>query len=59
MTSHTVGYGLAAGNIGAGAIPAATGLVLQSAGLLALGPILMALAVVMAVLHALSRVRPR
>jgi fucose permease len=59
MTSHTVGYGLAAGNIGAGAIPAATGLVLQSAGLLALGPILMVLAVVMAVLHALSRVRPR
>jgi len=55
MTSHTVGYGLAAGNLGAGAIPALTGLVLQSAGVLALGPILALLAVVMAVLHAVTR----
>jgi len=55
MTPHTVGYGLAAGNLGAGAIPALTGLVLQSAGVLALGPILALLAVAMAALHAVSR----
>jgi fucose permease len=55
MTTHTVGYGLAAGNIGAGAIPALTGLALQSAGVLALGPILAVLAVVLATLHAISR----
>jgi fucose permease len=55
MTPHTVGYGLAAGNLGAGAIPALTGLVLQSAGVLALGPILAFLAVLMAALHAVSR----
>jgi fucose permease len=55
MTPHTVGYGLAAGNIGAGGIPAGAGLVLQSAGLLALGPMLAFLAVVMALLHAVSR----
>jgi fucose permease len=59
MTPHTVGYGLAAGNLGAGAIPALTGLVLQSAGVLALGPILAFLAVVMAALHAVSRVSDR
>jgi fucose permease len=55
MTPHTVGYGLAAGNLGAGGIPALTGLALQSAGVLALGPILALLAVVMASLHAVSR----
>jgi fucose permease len=55
MTPHTVGYGLAAGNLGAGGIPALTGLALQSAGVLALGPILVLLAVVMAALHAVSR----
>jgi fucose permease len=55
MTPHTVGYGLAAGNLGAGAIPALTGLALQSAGVLALGPILAFLAVAMAALHAVSR----
>jgi fucose permease len=55
MTPHTVGYGLAAGNLGAGAIPALTGLALQSAGVLALGPILAFLAVAMMVLHAISR----
>jgi fucose permease len=55
MTPHTVGYGLAAGNVGAGAIPALTGLVLQSAGVVALGPIISSLAVVMAALHASSR----
>jgi fucose permease len=55
MTPHTVGYGLAAGNLGAGAIPALTGLVLQSAGVVALGPILSSLAIVLAALHAGSR----
>jgi fucose permease len=55
MTAHTVGYGLAAGNVGAGGIPAVAGLVLQSAGVLALGPILALLAVAMAALHAASR----
>jgi fucose permease len=55
MTAHTVGYGLAAGNIGAGGIPAVAGLLLQSAGVLTLGPILAFLAVAMAVLHAASR----
>jgi fucose permease len=59
MTPHTVGYGLAAGNLGAGGIPAGAGLVLQSAGVLALGPILTFLAVVMAVLHAVSRISGR
>jgi fucose permease len=59
MTPHTVGYGLAAGNLGAGAIPALTGLVLQSAGVLTLGPILAFLAVAMAVLHAVSRFSDR
>ena len=59
MTSHTVGYGLAAGNIGAGGIPAGAGLVLQSVGVLALGPILAVLAVVMALLHAVSRLGDR
>jgi fucose permease len=55
MTAHTVGYGLAAGNIGAGGIPAGAGLLLQSVGVLALGPILAFLAIAMAVLHAVSR----
>jgi fucose permease len=59
MTPHTVGYGLAAGNLGAGAIPALTGLVLQSAGVIVLGPILASLAVVMAALHAISRFSDR
>ena len=59
MTPHTVGYGLAAGNLGAGAIPALTGLVLQSAGVVALGPILASLAIVMAALHAISRFSDR
>ena len=55
MTTHTVGYGLAAGNIGAGGIPAGAGLLLQSAGVLTLGPILAFLAIVLAALHAVSR----
>jgi fucose permease len=59
MTAHTVGYGLAAGNIGAGGIPAGAGLVLQSAGVLSLGPILAFLAFAMALLHAISRFSDR
>ena len=55
MTAHTVGYGLAAGNIGAGGIPAAAGLMLQSVGVLALGPTLTFLAIAIAILHAASR----
>jgi len=59
MTPHTVGYGLAAGNIGAGALPAATGLMLQSAGLLVLGPLLALMAAALTVLHIVSRLGSR
>jgi fucose permease len=55
MTTHTVGYGLAAGNIGAGAIPAVTGLVLQSAGVLALGPLLVVMSAALLLLHVIGR----
>jgi len=58
MTAHTVGYGLAAGNVGAGAIPALTGLLLQSQGVLALGPALTAMAIALLLLHLISRLRP-
>ena len=55
MTSHAVGYGLAAGTVGAGGIPAIGGIILQSLGLLTLGPLLVVIAGALAVLHALSR----
>ena len=55
MTTHTVGYGLAAGNIGAGAIPAVTGLLLQSAGVLALGPLLVVMSAALLLLHVIGR----
>ncbi|HXO59858.1 MAG TPA: MFS transporter [Candidatus Acidoferrum sp.] len=55
MTTRTVGYGLAAGNIGAGAIPAVTGLVLQSAGVLALGPLLVVMSAALLLLHVIGR----
>jgi fucose permease len=55
MTPHTVGFGLAAGNLGAGALPALTGLLLQSLGVLTLGPVLTAMAVVLLLLHVVSR----
>ena len=55
MTTHAIGYGMAAGTLGGGAVPALTGLVLQSAGLLALGPLLALLAVVLLALHVMSR----
>ena len=57
MTAHAVGYELAAGTLGGGGIPALTGLLLQSAGLLALGPVLAVMAAALAVLHFISRPR--
>ena len=56
MTAHAVGFGLAAGTTGAGGLPAATGIVLQSAGLLTLGPIMTGMAVLLLLLHLASRV---
>src|SRR5438874_10292303 len=55
MTAHAVGYGLAAGTIGGGGVPAGIGVVLQSVGLFTLGPLLIVLAMVLALLHAISR----
>jgi fucose permease len=54
-TSHAIGYELAAGTLGGGGIPALTGVVLQSAGILSLGPLLAVMAVALAVLHISSR----
>ena len=54
MTAHAVGYGLAAGTIGGGGVPATVGLALQSLGLSTLGPLLSVLAMVLALLHAIS-----
>lgn len=56
MTTRAVGYGLAAGTLGGGGLPAATGLVLQAMGLSALGPVLTLTAAGMALLHVASRV---
>ena len=58
MTSHAVGYELAAGTLGGGGIPALTGLALQSAGLLALGPVLAVMATALLLLHLMSRLAP-
>ena len=58
MTAHAVGFGLAAGTTGAGGLPAATGIVLQSAGLPTLGPIMTGMAVLLLFLHLASRVAP-
>jgi len=55
MTAHAVGYQLAAGTLGGGGIPALTGLALQAAGLLALGPVLATIAVALLLLHLISR----
>jgi fucose permease len=54
-TAHAVGYQLAGGTLGAGGLPALTGLVLQAAGVLALGPLLTVMAACMLVLHLVSR----
>jgi fucose permease len=59
MTAHAVGYQLAAGTLGGGGIPALTGIVLQSAGVLALGPVLTVMAAGLLLLHLLSRVALR
>jgi fucose permease len=58
MTSHAVGYELAAGTLGSGGLPALTGLALQSAGLLTLGPLLTVFASGLLVLHLVSRLTP-
>jgi fucose permease len=58
MTSHAVGYELAAGTLGGGGLPALTGLALQSAGLLTLGPLLTVFAMGLLVLHLVSRLTP-
>ena len=59
MTANAVGYQLAAGTLGGGGLPAATGVVLQAVGVLALGPLLVGMAVAMALLHAASRMAAR
>ena len=55
MTANAVGYQLAAGTIGGGGLPAATGIVLQAVGVLTLGPLLVLMAVAMALHYAISR----
>jgi fucose permease len=55
MTANAVGYQVAAGTIGGGGLPAATGIVLQAVGVLTLGPLLVVMAVAMALLYAISR----
>jgi fucose permease len=57
ITGNAVGYQLAAGALGGGGLPAGVGIVLQAAGLLALGPLLSAIAGLMVLLHLLSRPR--
>jgi fucose permease len=60
MTTHAIGYGMAAGTLGAGAFPALTGLLLQSLGLLTLGAVLTLLAAALVLLHVASRLdQPR
>jgi fucose permease len=56
MTSHAVGYELAAGVLGGGGLPALAGPVLQTAGLSSLGPLLFAMAAGLTLLHVSSRV---
>lgn len=55
MTGHTVGYGLAAGTLGGGGIPALAGLILQGVGLWTLGPILTALAAILWLVNRVNR----
>ena len=59
FTGRAVGYGLAAGTIGGGALPAAIGLVLQQVGLFTLGPTMAVMAVGLLFMHALSRAGQR
>jgi fucose permease len=51
---HAIGYMVAAGMLGGAALPAATGLVMQNAGVALLGPVLVALAIALALLHRAS-----
>jgi len=51
---HAIGYMSAAGMLGGAALPAATGLVMQSSGVAMLGPTLVLLAVALALLHRAS-----
>ncbi|TMD42577.1 MAG: MFS transporter [Chloroflexi bacterium] len=55
MTGHTVGYGLAVGTLGGGAIPALAGLVLQGIGLGTLGPMLTGMAGALLLIHWVNR----
>ena len=55
MTANVVGYQLAAGTIGGGGLPAATGIVLQAVGVLSLGPLMVLMAAATAVLYVVSR----
>ena len=55
MTANVVGYQLAAGTIGGGGLPAATGIVLQEVGVLSLGPLMVVMAAATALLYAISR----
>ncbi len=57
ITGNAVGYQLAAGALGGGGLPAGVGVVLQAAGVLALGPLLSAMAGLMVLLHLMSRPR--
>ena len=57
MTANVVGYQLAAGTIGGGGLPAATGVVLQAFGVVWLGPLVVLMAAALAVLHLSSRTR--
>jgi len=49
--SHAIGFQISAATLGAGALPAAAGLLARHAGLEALGPFLLATAVLVLVLH--------
>ena len=55
MTAHAVGYSLAAGTIGGGGLPAATGIILQVVGVLSLGPLLVLMAGILTLLHITNR----
>jgi fucose permease len=57
MTANAVGYQLAAGTIGGGGLPAATGVALQAVGVLSLGPLLVVMAAALALLYVSSRQR--
>lgn len=51
---HAIGYMVAAGMLGGAALPAAAGLLMQNSGVAVLGPTLIVLAVLLALLHRVS-----